>query len=474
MQHEGPIEAAISTDLRGEPYNFSVWDTYSGAQLVVFKGIKSPVISKCLQLIDNNYFVTANDNIVYTWSLFNKKCQDQKLFLPGRPSCLCISPCGNYLIAGINETMSIWNFNTGNLMASVQKHYQNISAIKMSNDGSFVITAGEDGVVHVWCFADLICKTSNTTMMKANASEQINGKSGVINEPLYSWANHDAQVTDLYVTASGLTLTTSVDKTVNIYDLLTGKRLSCVMLPSELWSVVMNKNETQVFVGGHDGDIYEIVISSIGMSLLNSSQEDKTPIFKGHTNKVNLLKISLDGSRLISGSSDNSCKTWNIQHKKMLQDINHQGSLANLSLLFVPDALAIKSMTATKPPRLCRQLKRNEFKLTNKQISFEDIFDDAIYVKHRQKVWQEEQLPLCTSETEIKILTPAKESQSNVDILKEKLKSLYKFAADKIFKDAADEALRPFNFKNIAENHGITKRKLAEIGVDDGQKRLKN
>lgn len=39
---------------------------------------------------------------------------------------------------------------SGDLLSVVNDHYQNISVMKISSDGSFLVTGSEDGHVHVY------------------------------------------------------------------------------------------------------------------------------------------------------------------------------------------------------------------------------------------------------------------------------------------------------------------------------------
>lgn len=483
--YEGPLEAALSTDLRGPPHNFSLWDIHTGTQLVVFKGSKSNPLPKCLHFVDNDYFITATDNLIHIWSIFNRKCQTQKLFLPGRPSTLCISPCGNYIIVGIAEMIYVWQIYSGNLLAHVQRHYQTVSVLKMNRDGTLLFSAGEDGTVLVWSFADLISATHNTSALNPHTG---NGVTRGVNEPTHTWQHHSAQVTDLFITNSGLCLTVSTDKTLNLYSYLTGKRLACVALPSSLWSVSMNKNETRAFVGGHTGDIYEIVVSSLSLSEVNhqksiGEEESKRPIFVGHTDKVVELFVSLDGSRLVSSSKDSTCKVWNIYDRKLLHNIKHQAPLANLKSIVLPEAFALSSLTQSKvkPPMSVKPLKRNVYKIPrDSSLLSTELFDEGattiINLKNKTDIMKVEALsnklsidslrnlsqPVAARDLVVSRLPSASSTQNsavdsaeedtnsaNITNLKQKFRDLYLLAAEHVFKDAAKESLQPY--KGLAE-----------------------
>lgn len=460
MDFQGPIEVALSSDLRGAPYSFSLWDIHTGAQLVSFKGNKNNPISGCIQLINNDYFITAIDNVVQIWSIYNKKSQDQKLFLPGRPSSLAVSPCGNYLIVGISEMIYIWQFCSGNMLAHTQRHYQTVTKLKLNQDGTFLFSGAEDGMVLVWPFGDLISNTHSTGAMKLNKSKSDAG----VNEPRFTWQHHSAKITDIHITNGGRCLTTSIDKTVNIYSYASGERLHCVSnWPSPIWSVVMNKNETIAFLGGQDGSVYRLAVSSLGLMRTTSADEEaddssREPILKGHKDRITHLQLSMDGSNLISGSLDSTCKIWDIYQGKMIRDIKHQAPIANLVTMLIPHEFSLTSMTQsqTKPPLVVKQLKRNIYKAPrDSSVAREDLFDESsttlLYLKNSHEVNvreddQSERKRLAQTYNDVANTKSHKDEVSNkseVQELKAKLKELYALSTEKIFKDVANEALRP-------------------------------
>lgn len=483
--YQGPIEAALSSDLRGAPHNFSLWDIHTGTQLVVFKGSKSSPIAKCLQFIDSDYFITATDNVLHIWSIYNRKCQTQKLFLPNRPSSLCLSPCGNYMIVGMSDMIYIWQIYSGNLLAHTQRHYQTVNVLKMTRDGTFLFSAGEDGMVLVWAFADLISTTHNTGALNSRENNTTRG----VNEPIYTWQHNSSQVTDLFITNSGLCLTVSTDKTLNIYSYQNGKRLFCVLLPSPLWSVVMNRNETRAFVGGQTGDIFEVVVSSLGLARMNQlrasedAEDSKRPVFVGHSDKVIDLFISIDGSRLVSASKDSTCKIWDIYERKLLHNIKHQAPLANLKSIIVPEAFALSTMTQSKvkPPLHVKPLKRSVYKMPrDTTLLSSDLFDEGnttiINIKNRKYVSDERisglaatenpnisapkvaSRPFTVSQSDSRIdrgdqMNQIQPTEGNTECdsnLRQKYRDLYMLSVEQIFRGAAEEYLQPY--RGLAED----------------------
>lgn len=412
MDDQGPIEVAISSDLRGAPYLFTLWDIYTGAQLAVYKGIDNNPIKSCIQMINSEYFIVAVDKVLQIRSIYNQKIQDDKLILPGRPSSLSVSPCGNYLVVGIAETLFVWQLCSGYLLAQSQHHVGTIRLIKFSQDGTFLFTGGEDGFVLVWHFGDLI---------SANIS-----KSDI--DPRHRFQDHASMITGMHITNSGLCITSSTDKSINIYSYMDGIRHFHISnLGTPICSIIMNLNETELYIGGEDGKIYTLSMTSI---------RSPPTILSGHKDKVTNLSLSLDGSLLISGSADSTCKIWDLCAGKMIRDVRHQAPIANLVTTLIPKAFAITSISqsSTKQPLVLSRLRRELYR-PSKDLSVESslLFDDsagAIFqIRNKRHTYKENDKETKSSHNSA--------DQATIAELKAKLKELYVMSSEKIFEDAA-------------------------------------
>ena len=85
-----------------------------------------------------------------------------RLFTPGPVSSLATSPSGSYLAAAVQESITIWQLGTGvgwdsgrsftvlsagALLAVLSRHYQPVTVLSFTKDGSHLISGGEDGQV---------------------------------------------------------------------------------------------------------------------------------------------------------------------------------------------------------------------------------------------------------------------------------------------------------------------------------------
>lgn len=360
--------------------------------------------------------------------------------------------------------------------------------IKICADSSFIVTGGEDGIVFVWSLADLLCGTRNVSRL--NHDQQL---TTALDEPRYSWQYHSSQITAIHLTSegkNGLSLTASTDETINIYSMVDGKRLANVVMPTPIWSVIMDRRETRAYLGGQDGNIYEMATNSLGFSLANSqaSNGQRKPIFVGHKGKITCLQVSIDGRRLISASLDSTCKIWSTETRRLIRDLKHQGPVVNLKLLLIPVSLATSTQSKHEDPLPIKSLRRVLHRpLGDGLIGVEDLYEDEHVVNIRNKSdikttfsadnhdCQPSKYTTTADTHTVNELHNGETSLTNSDnnsevqqtkdsskivSLKRALKDLYLLAAEKIFKDASHEALKPYAITDSSETDPVTiKRK---------------
>jgi WD40 repeat protein len=149
---------------------------------------------------------------------------------------------------------------------------------------------------------------------------------------------HMALINGLAFTPEGKQLVSaSDDKVIRVWDLQAGKTVRTI----------------RGQVGpGDEGKIYAMALSPDGRWLatggwFNKSREEDIRLYdfttgnlvallKGHTNAVASMAFSPDGTRLISGSGDNSAIIWDIDGRKLLHRL--QGHTAEIyAVAFMPD-----------------------------------------------------------------------------------------------------------------------------------------
>jgi pre-rRNA-processing protein IPI3 len=221
------------------------------------------------------------------------------------------------------------------LITVLERHYQPITCIKVSTDGSYFVTGGEDGLVLVWLLPEILAIAADNT--QGHDSSNSGG------EARHSWSSHAGKVTDVAISmggAAGRVYTCSVDKTCRIYNTVSGQHLLTYVFDTPLWSLAIDPAQYFLFVGGENGNIYQTNLHEKPAQLVaQPNNEAVEPMFVGHTSKVTCLSVSIDGLALVSGSHDCTVKMWHVLSKQTMSTVQHKGPIGNLIILTTPHGM---------------------------------------------------------------------------------------------------------------------------------------
>ncbi|XP_078054216.1 WD repeat-containing protein 18 isoform X1 [Mustelus asterias] len=343
------LEVVLSCDAGGSLWNCNVWEPRSGTTLTSYRGGNTSARGLCM--LAGEYLLGAQlgKNYISVWELQRKDQLQQKIICPGVVTCLAASPNGLHVAAGIGESIYLWEVSTGNLLLTLNRHYQDLTCICFTDDSSHFISGGKDNLVLVW---------SLCSVLQVNFSR--------LPEPRYVWSRHTLPVTDIHCGVGGplsRVATASLDQTVKLWELSCGELLMSVLFDVGIMSVTLDPCEYYLFCGGNDGSIFQVNLFIEPDQREKSFQTDKGggQIFKGHRNQVTCLSVSMDGTLLISGSHDETVRLWDVQSKQCLRTINHKGPVTNAFLtvastnMFNPDSRPSVSL-----PKFSRHVQTSE------------------------------------------------------------------------------------------------------------------
>jgi len=342
-----------------------IWDIRSGTLLATFKGNKTDtnaisLLSPLYQPARKSFIYSAQNDRpqINVWS-FRKDQLLYKFTVPEKLSSTVITNNNNFFIGGSeNGRIFVWEVSTGKLIKIIDGHYKAINVMKVTSDDSALITGSEDSIVKVWLLNDLI---------------DIQPIRNAIT-PYYTWTEHTLPITDL-VCGLGLmnysrVVTVSLDRSCKIWDLSNGKCLATVVVPTNIRSVAMNPTETSIYVGGGDGLIYCIDLYSktknnqygtkIDLNvqpegIIDFSKDGK--VFKGHSQAVNSLSCSFDGSLLVSASDDEKVIIWDAESQQQLKSFAHcKGKITNVQVILRP--IDLLDTQSKYPLPIIKPLKR--------------------------------------------------------------------------------------------------------------------
>lgn len=242
----------------------SAWDFSTGTNLMKYKtNIEANARQNCLNIVNDQYVLAANANkpLIHIWPINRQEeLKQQRYVVPGAITAMAISPDSCFLVAAINETLYIWNINTGRLCNTVSKHFQCVNCISFIDNGTHFASGGKDGIIMVWNLSQLV---------SFDHSDEVD-------ESLYSFNDHGLSVTGIHIGNGGMRAylySISLDRSCKVYDLSNGVLLLSIIFFSSLHSIVVDSMENKVFVGTNSGKIYDFNIGKAPRSKVKYSNK---------------------------------------------------------------------------------------------------------------------------------------------------------------------------------------------------------
>jgi len=195
------------------------------------------------------------------------------------------SPNGKYLASGgSDQTVRLWDANTGKLLHTYQGHQGSVLVVRFSPDGKNLASGSADGTIKIW----------GTT-------------SGVVVKTL---EGHSDMVGTIDYSKNGQSLVSgSRDKTVKLWNLTTGHVIH-----------TFEDNPTLIYGVSFDPKGKKIVSASgINLKVWNATTYQLEKTLKGHKDHIMAVTFSPDGSKIITGSRDGSLKMWQTNNGKLIR-----------------------------------------------------------------------------------------------------------------------------------------------------------
>ena len=311
-------EVILTSDSTGEHWSAALWDPRTGSLLSTYKHAGA-LTHHTLQLLSDSYVIGADltKPRIHVWPLnSHNPVPNLRLTTPGKVTALCSTPNGAYIVAAISEKLFLWQVCNGRLLGNLSQHYQTVSCLSFSKDGSIFASGAEDGLVFVWSLYRVLNDERPTA--------------------LHAFSHHSLPVKDLQFGHAGSRArlcSVSLDRTCNVYDPGSGLLLLTLVFNVPLTSVCLNTKESDLFVGCTDGSIYRFNLHEPPRGIEHHVQIRKDDdagqavIFQGHKSSVVTLSVSIDCRYLLSGSTSGEVHLWDIASHQILRTIDHKGPI---------------------------------------------------------------------------------------------------------------------------------------------------
>jgi WD40 repeat protein len=205
------------------------------------------------------------------------------------PEAVCYSPLGNYLAtAGQDKIINLYKLDKEGKPSFLHKlefHKAPVTTLMFSKDGNFLLSAGKDFKACVW---------------RVDSAE-LKNVFDIGFQPVND-AGMDASARLIY--------TVSDDKKLRIFDRVDPKFSREFTLTDVPTAVLLSPNRKNFYVGTLSGRILVLDMSG-----------KETRSFVGHTQKINSLDITPEGTQLLSAGDDKKAIIWNVANGKVSADL---------------------------------------------------------------------------------------------------------------------------------------------------------
>ncbi|MCH8047275.1 MAG: PD40 domain-containing protein [Planctomycetes bacterium] len=290
-----------------------LWDAESGQQIKTLKGHTSRIHAVAWSP-DGKLLATAGyDRVAHIWDVASGESL-HSLPHSGQIWTVAFSPDGRSLATGTHSSQTtVWDVSTGAKLQSFQGHAGRVGSVAWHPDGKRLASASYDGTVKIW---------------KIRAQDASPGFGD--DTQRVAWSPDDRL----------LACETDGDETV-VRDATTGNELLRLAGTKPAWSpdgkCLSTIDKGRLRVWNVDGSA----------ATLQKNLDSITP----HSGAVESIVFLPDGSRLVSASSDNTIKVWDIASGKCLSTLaEHTDKIESIAVS--PDGQMLASASGDNTIRL--------------------------------------------------------------------------------------------------------------------------
>ena len=286
---------------------------------------------------------------------------------------IALAPGGKqFVTGGWNGSATIWDLESGRQIKQLNHDGLYIYSVDWSADGKWIATGSNDavnGYVQVWN-----AETGERVSRQfGNSTEEATSHTDAVLSVHFSRTNKDGQKL----------LTTSYDNTARLWNVDTGKQdrrflghnwwvWDAQFSPDEKKIVTVSQDGTAIVwdattgepgapFTGHAGPVYSAAFSSTGDAVVTGGYDKRVLVWRpsdvrpydfkrltsnsgsvvpppkfrsldGHEGPVRAVAFSKDGSRIISGSQDNTIRLWDSEGGQLLKSFRgHDGAVRTVA-----------------------------------------------------------------------------------------------------------------------------------------------
>jgi len=173
--------------------------------------------------------------------------------------------------------VKLWDVEMRKVTAKWTGHTWSVTSVRWSANGMHVVSGSYDGTVRVWEM-----ESGETALGPINTGGQ--------------------RVFAVAYSPDSSNIASGGDKAIEIWDTMTGERLSTLEQDSDVWSLAWTLDQKKFIAGFQNGLIM----------IFNTTTWEQIAILEGHRFYVNALSLLQNDRLLASASGDKTVRLWNL------------------------------------------------------------------------------------------------------------------------------------------------------------------
>lgn len=268
-----------------------------------------------------------------------------------------ITPDSKTLISAGDDTIRLWDINTGKLLNTLKGHLKGVTSLCLNGDGSILASGSRDKTISVWRLPDgnlltnlsatvasvwSLAMTTSANMIASASYQEIRLWQYPSGKLFKNLKGHQREVDKVMISPDGNLLVSAGGKNDNTV---------------RVWS--LPSGDHQCTLSGHKDGIWDMAITPDNHTLVTASQDNTVKLWSlsdnkeidslsEHQGKVWCLGITSDGKTLVTGSDDRTARVWSIATRKLNHTLKgHKGGIFCLAISDNGELLATGSQDNT-------------------------------------------------------------------------------------------------------------------------------
>ena len=288
----GKIVASGSKD-----NTIKLWNASNSTLISTLTGHSNSVNSVAFSPNGDKIASGSKDNTIKLWNVSNSTIISTLTGHSNSVNSVAFSPNGDKIASGSKDnTIKLWNVSNSTIISTLTGHSNSVNSVAFSPNGDKIASSSYDGTIKIWNVLNgILIKTINLS----NRNYRYHHRGGNRRDEWDRWQRYEVSSIDF--SPDGNKIVVGIEDEIKVWDVSNGTLLK----------TLGSNNKRYHHRNGRDRENYH----------------------DGHSDFISSVKFSPDGSRIVSGSYDETIKIWNTSSGNLIKTLgednkryHHRGS----------------------------------------------------------------------------------------------------------------------------------------------------